>query len=150
MQRILAAALLAPVLYSGCAARTHQMNELRDLGKLMRERKDSLYVQIPDMLIRVRYAPISEQVLLDTVNEPGTEKVFQELSRDNQIVKDKLSGDFDAYLSIISCGRYFGDDPCDLYSPLNRPDELGSAISLEHREAYREIIRDIIKAASRK
>lgn len=98
-------------------SRTYSLTEVLDLWNA--QKAPPLYFAMGDLLVRAEYAPVSEQLFVYAVTDPKTARPLQALSAQHELVKGrKLADNFDADLIIVSCGRTFGDDECDQFSPI--------------------------------
>ena len=153
-------ALAALVASLGAPANVHALNippqkqqvriqnySISDIAGLLDKRGKPLYFAAKGEIVRIRYAPISQTILIDIIKEPTAGEELRELSTEDPL-RAKLNGNFTSDLYIISSGRQFGDDTRDEYSPLNKPIQQGFKIGLEGKtqlDNYLQKIGSLLK-----
>jgi hypothetical protein len=139
---------------SGRSAEARAGNERRpsfalsDVIPLLTERKDPLYFTMRDLLVRVEYAKTAEQLYVYALTAHNHKYRLQELAPQDPLAQ-KIRGNFDADLIIVSCGREFGGaDQCDQYSPIKSEPRSGLEIKpadVEDLARYVDAIGNLLK-----
>lgn len=138
--------LLLAVVLAGCHQRTYSLGEVLDLYESQQSRP--LYFKGRGYIARVRFAPADERMLIDVLWEETSIRI-RKLPADNPLVAKKFSDGFNADLVIVSCGREFGDEECDVYSPTRQPSRMGPSIETEDEVQLSRFLNEIGTVLSR-
>jgi hypothetical protein len=157
MKRLVLMVVIAVVLYTIHSGRqplylreaqAQAARSIADIQRLLEKRDEPWYFFVPgntpreDTLARVTYLAAEHRLLVDIVvadlstGSGPNGRQLREINSTDQVVKQRLTGTFDASLIFAVCGDNFGDDDCDMYSPLGARPQFGREITMQAKRVF--------------